>query len=377
MQTFDAIVLGLGGMGSAALYHLAKRGTRVLGLEQFPLVHARGSSHGQTRIIRTAYYEHPSYVPLVRRSFELWRELESLSGQQLLTPSPCLTVGPPGGELVTGVLRAAREHNLHIDHLNSAEIERDYPAFQIGPEYEGLVERDAGVLFVEKCVQAQLDAARLHGAMIRSETPVLNWSASDSGVSINTVSETFHAKKLVITAGAWANGLLSNIGVPLTVMRQTMHWFQPHNYLSFETVRFPIFLLDTPEGAFYGLPAVDARGVKIARHYGAPELTGPDDVNWTVGEDDERPVRAFLERYIPSAVGPTTGQVCMYTLTPDRHFVIDLHPHHPNVAVAAGFSGHGFKFSPVVGEFLAELVEWGKAKNELSLFETNRFQTTG
>jgi sarcosine oxidase len=373
MSNYDAIVLGLGGMGSATLSQLAKRGQRVLGIEQFPLVHSRGSSHGHTRIIRTAYYEHPSYVPLVRRSFELWRELERKTNRELLVPSPCVTVGPPDGELVQGVMQAAREHYLSVESLPARELMKRFPAFRIGDEYTGVLENDAGMLFVEECVRAQLDAAKQHGAVIKADCPVLDWSADDRGVTVRTNDETFHAAKLVVTAGAWATTLLRDIGVPFAVMRQTMHWFEPASRSDFGVGRFPIFLLDTPDGAFYGMPALEPQGVKVARHYGAPEQSVPNDVNWEVTESDALPVQGFLNQHIPSAIGPSTGQVCMYTLTPDRHFVIDVHPHHSNVVVAAGFSGHGFKFAPVVGEVLADLVERGSTRHDISLFRASRF----
>lgn len=375
MKPFDVIVLGLGGMGSAALNQLAKRGHRVLGIEQFPLVHNRGSSHGHTRIIRTAYYEHPSYVPLVRRSFELWRGLERETNRKLLVPSPCVTIGPPDGELVQGVMQAAREHNLSVDSLPAQELMKRFPAFRIGDEYAGVLECDAGMLFVEECVRAQLDVAKENGAEIRAECPVLDWSADDHGVILRTKDESFRATKLVVTAGAWATTLLRDIGVPFTVMRQTMHWFEPANRSDFGVGRFPIFLLDTPDGAFYGMPALEPRGVKAARHYGAPELSVPNDVNWDVTEADASPVRGFLKQHIPLAIGPSTGQACMYTLTPDRHFVIDVHPKFSSVVVAAGFSGHGFKFSPVVGEVLADLAETGSTRHDISLFRASRFTT--
>jgi sarcosine oxidase len=375
MRPFDVIVIGLGGMGSATLVALAARGIRVLGLEQFPFAHDRGSSHGQTRIIRTAYYEHPSYVPLVRRSFELWQRLESETGRSLLTASPCLNVGPPGGELLTGVQAAAVEHGLAVTSLTATEIERQFPPFRVGDEYAGLLEQDAGILAVEDCVRAHLDVAVNHGATVLAESPVREWSANDTGVTIHTATDTYHAGKLIVTAGAWATHSLADMGVPLTVMRQTMHWFRPADPAPFAVGRFPVFLLDTPGGAYYGLPAVDARGVKVARHYGAPELPGPEDVNWNVNDTDVSPVRSFLRQHLPTADGPNTGQVCQYTLTPDRHFVIDWHPRYPNVAVAAGFSGHGFKFAPVVGEILADLVETGRTIWDISLFRATRFST--
>jgi sarcosine oxidase len=372
-MTYDAIVLGVGGMGSAAAYELARRGRRVLGLEQFRPVHDRGSSHGQTRIIRRAYYEHPAYVPLVRRAFERWYDLEQAVGRHLLTECDCLTIGPPGGELIEGVRRSAREHGLSVEELTAAEVVRRFPAFRLGERYAGVLEHRAGFLYVEECVRAHIDAAAALGAEVRAEEPVLGWEVVGDSVEVRTAKGTYRAARLIVTAGAWAAQLLADIGVPLTVMRQVPQWFAPADPALFRRDRFPVYICETPGGAFYGLPAVDARGHKAARHYGAPELPGPDGVDRTVTEADEAPLRAFLREYLPAGDGPRTfGQVCLYTLTPNRHFVLDLHPRHPQVAVAAGFSGHGFKFASVVGEILADLAESGRTPHPIDMFRQCR-----
>jgi sarcosine oxidase len=374
MPSYDAIVLGLGGMGSAALFELARRGRRVLGLEQFPLVHARGSSHGHTRIIRTAYYEHPNYVPLVRRAFERWYELEQLAGRHLLTYAPCLTVGPKDGELIQGVLSADREHELEVCDFTREQVEDFYKPFRLPEGAVGLAEFGSGFLYVEECVRAHLDMAAARGATIHAEEPVIQWKAVGDSVEVRTARDTYRAAKLVVTAGAWATKLLADIGVPLSVMRQVMLWFEPREPALFRRDRFPIFICDTPPGPFYGLPMIDPRGIKIARHYGAPELTSPDGVSWDATDTDEPPVRQFLDAYLPGQFGRRTdARVCMYTLTPDRHFVIDLHPKHSNVAVAAGFSGHGFKFASAVGEVLADLVESGRTRLSIDMFRSTRF----
>ena len=374
MATYDAIVLGLGGMGSAALFELARRGRRVLGLEQYPLVHARGSSHGHTRIIRTAYYEHPGYVPLVRRAFERWHELEQLTGRHLLTGCGCLTLGPADGELVTGVRAAAREHGLAVAELTAEEVCRAYPAVRVPDSMCGLLETEAGFLYVEECVRAHLDAAAHRGAVVRAEEAVVAWTPRGDTVEVRTTSGVYHAARLVVTAGAWATRLLADIGVPLSVMRQTLLWFAPPDPAVFRRDRFPVFIADTPAGAFYGLPMIDPRGVKLARHYGAPELPSPDGVDWAVTDADEAPVRQFGDTYLPGTLGRRTdGQVCLYTLTPDRHFVLDRHPGHATVAVAAGFSGHGFKFAPAVGEVLADLAEAGRTAHPIEMFRASRF----
>ena len=372
-MTADVIVLGLGGMGTAAASALARRGAKVLGFEQFPFAHHRGSSHGHTRIIRTAYYEHPAYVPLVKRAFTLWQELEARTGRHLLTPCPCLNIGSSDSEVVRGVQAAAAEHGLEIETLTASEIVARYPQFRLPADSVGVLERAAGFLLVEECVRAHLDDARAHGAELHAETPVVSWRAVGNTVEVTTATGTHTAAKLVITAGPWATRLLADIGVSLSIMRQVQLWFAPDPKLPlFARERFPIFLCDTPGGAFYGLPATDGRGLKCARHYGAPELDSPEAVSWDVTPADLAPVAAFLREYLPAAGANTSAEVCQYTLTPDRHFVIDRHPALLNVAVACGFSGHGFKFAPTVGEILADLTLRGATAHPIELFRANR-----
>lgn len=373
-QTFDVIVLGVGGMGSAACFELARRGRRVLGLEQFPLVHARGSSHGHTRIIRTAYYEHPSYVPLVRRAFSRWYELEQITGRHLLTVCPCLNIGPPGSELVEGVRASVREHGLAARELTGDEMNRGFPAYRFPSGYSAVLEQAAGFLYVEDCVRAHIDAAVSFGAEIHAEEPVREWKIIGDGVEVTTEKGTYRAARLVVTAGAWATRLLADIGVPLAVMRQVLLWFGVGDRAAeFRRDKFPIFIADVPGGPFYGLPAIDRYGLKVARHYGAPELPNPDGVNWNVTDADVTAMRLLLDQYIPGLGAFTKGQVCMYTVTPDKHFVIDVHPRHPQVSVACGFSGHGFKFATTVGEVLADLAEQGSTRHEIGMLSAKRF----
>jgi sarcosine oxidase len=345
----------------------------VLGLEQFALGHDQGSSHGHTRIIRQAYYEHPAYVPLVRRAFEGWYELEQRQGVHLLTACPCLTVGPTQGELVAGVRRSAAEHALPIEDLTAAEVMRRFPAFRLDPGPVGVLEHTAGFLYVDRCVAAQADEARKLGAILRTGETVLGWEAAGTGVVVHTTAGRYTAGKLVLTAGAWAGRMLGAVGSPLRVMRQVVFWLGAADESSFRRNRFPIFIADTPAGYFYGLPALDGRGLKVARHYGAEELGGPEAVDRTVSAADEEAVRNFVRAYLPGADGPCRGSsVCLYTLSPDRHFIIDWHPEAAQVVVAAGFSGHGFKFAPVVGEVLADLVEKGQTAWPIDLFRLGR-----
>jgi sarcosine oxidase len=372
MSGHDVIVIGLGGMGTAACLALARRGARVLGLEQFPLGHDRGSSHGGTRIIRTAYYEHPAYVPLVRRAFQGWYDLEQSAGQHLLRECPCLNLGSPDSGVVAGVLRAADEHALPVERLSSAEVRKRYPVFRIEEDTIGVLERSAGILAVDACVRAQAEAAVQAGAELRQGERVLSHQKEGKGVVVRTDQGVYHADRLVICAGPWAGSLLSGCGVPLTVMRQVVFWLEVRHLAHFRRDVVPVFIAETAEGAFYGLPAVDTAGVKVARHYGAPELPGPEQVVRTVTEEDEVEVRRFVRAYLPEADGATRrSSVCLYTLTPDRHFVIDTLPEGP--VVAAGFSGHGFKFAPVVGEILADLALDGKTNWSIELFRIGRF----
>jgi sarcosine oxidase len=373
MQTYDAIVVGCGGMGSATVYELARRGHRVLGLEQFTPIHARGSSHGRTRVIRTAYYEHPAYVPILRRAWERWYDLEQSLGRHLLTECGCLSIGPSGGELITGVQQAARLHHLAIQNFSRQELERDFP-FVVNDGTTGVHEEQAGYLLVEDCVRAHLDAAISHGATLRSEEPMTKWAFTENTFKVETTHGKYETPKLIVTAGAWATKLLADIGVPLWVMRQVMCWFEPKEPAHFRRDRFPVFLYETPEHAFYGVPMIDSQGVKLARHYGEPELSSPDAMNWETTAADEAAVRPFLDTYLPNRIGRCNAmQACMYTLTPDRHFVIDKHPKNSNLILAGGFSGHGFKFSPVVGEILADLTLSGTTLHPIDLFRANRF----
>jgi len=372
---FDVIVLGVGGMGSATAFELADRGRRVLALEQYPLVHDRGSSHGQTRITRKAYYEHPGYVPLVRRAFERWYDLEQRTGRHLLTDCGCLCIGQPHSKLITGVQRSSQEHGIPIDFLASDDLRRRFPQFRFDDGFVGTLEREAGFLYVEECVRAHIDEARKRGAIVRGEERVIGWESTGESVSVRTTIGTYHAAKLVITAGSWATRFLAEQRVPLSVMRQILFWIGVSDPSAFRRDRFPLFIGESEFGNYYGFPVVDASmGLKVAQHYGAPELRDPDEVDWNVNDDDESVLRRFLREHMPGVDGKRGhASVCMYTLTPDRHFIIDRHPQYGNVAVAAGFSGHGFKFASVVGEILADLVDTGSTRWPIEMFRVGRF----
>jgi sarcosine oxidase len=373
-STYDVIVLGIGAMGSAAAFELARRGRRVLGLEQYSFAHDKGSSHGQTRIIRTAYFEHPDYVPLAKRAYERWYELEQLRGTHLFTECGCLNIGKPDGELVAGVRKAAELHRLPIEVLTAAERRRRFPVFQFADDYIAVLEREAGFLYVEDCVRAHVEAARSAGADLHDNEPVISWEATSSGVTVQTEKHRYHARKLVISAGAWANRTLAELGLPLEVRRQVLLWFGTPDASKLRRDIFPVYMADTPAGFYYGFPAIDPNGHKLARHDIGQTVHDPAKVDRNVTTDDEADCRQFLAEHLPVVNGPRrAGKVCLYTLTPDRHFIIDVHPHHAHVAIAAGFSGHGFKFASAVGEILADLAEKGRTELPIGLFGIGRF----
>lgn len=378
-RNFDIIVIGAGGMGSATAFELARRGQSVLVLEQFNLVHPFGSSHGHTRIIRKAYYEHPDYVPLLHRAYDRWHDLEQYTERHLLTTTPCLSLGVMDSELIRGVLASASKHRLDVDYLDNAALRQKYPQFRVPENYVGLCEKDAGFLYVENCVQAHLDAAIELGAVVQSEEPVLGWTSNGNSVEVTTGQGTYFASRLVITAGPWLANMIPELSYPFTLMRQVLFWLTPsapEEYPNYRRDRFPIFISDTSNGSFYGLPMIDRRGIKIGMHYGANEVGDPSEIDGNVNEADETQIREILNTYLPGIDGEVNdASTCIYTLTPDRHFVLDLHPEFSNVCIAGGFSGHGFKFASVVGEIMADFALTGKTALPVQMFNIQRLLT--
>jgi sarcosine oxidase len=374
--THDVIVAGLGGMGSAAAYQLAGRGKRVLGLERYSPAHDRGSSHGRSRIIRQAYFEGAEYVPLLLRAYELWERLEEETGQELMTLTGGLMIGREEGDLVSGSVASADEHDLPYEMLDAGEIRRRFPAYAPDPETVALYEERAGFLRPEETVRAHLDRAASLGADLRFEEPVLSWEAPEGGVRVETPKGSYQAERLVVSPGAWAPRLLADLDLPLEVTRQVMFWFEPKGGLDpFHPDRFPIFIWEPDDGnMFYGFPAQDDdRGVKAAffRAGGAP--TDPETIDRQVSEEESDFLRDYLAEHVPDLAGRCLdARACMYTNTPDEHFVISAHPDHPQVTIACGFSGHGYKFCSVVGEILADLATEGSTRHPIDLFSPAR-----
>jgi sarcosine oxidase len=377
---FDTIVIGLGAMGSAAAYQLARRGQRVLGLEQYTPAHDKGSSHGQSRIIRQAYYENPAYVPLLLRAYELWWELEREAGEALLAITGGIMLGPPDSKVVAGSIRSAQAHGLQHDLLDAAEIRRRFPPLNAGPNIIALYERLGGVLYPEATIRAHLRLAAEHGAALHFEEPVLAWEAAPSGdrVRVTTGRGSYEAARLVIAAGAWAPELLRDLGLPLTVQRNVLYWFEPaRGREAFLPERCPIYIWEAEDGSsFYGFPALPGSpgGVKVALHNFGPLCT-PATVDRQVREDEVAHIRRWMAERLPSLSQGAfvEARTCLYTLTPDKDFVIGLHPHHPQVAIASPCSGHGYKFASVVGEILADLAIDGVTRHPVAWFSPTRF----
>ncbi|MGM9491750.1 N-methyl-L-tryptophan oxidase [Ideonella sp. YS5] len=365
----DVIVIGLGAMGSSAASHLAQRGARVLGIDRFTPPHAWGSSHGQTRIIREAYFEDPLYVPLVQQAYLLWRELEAQSGRTLLRQTGALMIGPQDGVLVRGARLSAERHGLAHEMLDADEVTRRFAVLRPEPGMVAVWEPRAGVLFAEACVEAQLALARAHGAQMSFGERVLRWQADGEGVKVETDRGCYRAGQLLITAGAWAGTLLPPEVLPVSVERQVFHWFEPAAQApAFDISRCPVHLWEkSPSRYFYGLPDV-GDGVKVGIHHEGRTTTA-DAVDREVHPAEIDEMRRLVRRFIPAADGPLrASSVCLYTNTPDGHFWIDRHSGHPQVLIASPCSGHGFKFASVLGLALARWLIDGEPGVDLSRF---------
>jgi sarcosine oxidase len=375
---YDVIVIGLGGMGSAAAYHLAARGQRVLGLEKFTPAHDKGSSHGGSRIIRQSYFEDPAYVPLLLRAYELWDQLAIDSGKDVYRMTGGLFIGPPDCLTVAGSLRAAREWGLAHELFDAAELRSRFPNFTPQQGDVALYEAKAGFARPELTVQAHLDLAELAGAELHFGEPVLDWTEAGGGVSVTTERGTYTAEQLVICPGAWAPQLLAEFGIPITIERQVLYWLDPVGGVE-PFLDGPIFIDENARGEqIYGFPAIDgpAGGVKVA-FFRKGIVCTPETIDREVHDREITEMRLRVAELLPALDGPCVhSATCMYSNTPDEHFVIARHPDCDNITVACGFSGHGFKFVPVVGEILADLAIDGVTSHPISLFDPKRLVTT-
>jgi sarcosine oxidase len=373
-RRFDTIVLGVGGMGSATVYQLAKRGQTVLGLERFDIPHSMGSSHGVNRIIRLAYYEHPSYVPLLRRAYELWRELEQTVGEQLLFITGSLDAGPPDSPCFKGSLLSCHEHGLPHEVLDGAEINRRFPGYNLPRTHQAVLQPDGGYLMSERGIVAHVTAAQALGAEVHARETALGWEPRADGIRVTTDHGVYEADRLVVSAGAWVGELLPGLKRVTSPERQVLAWLQPTRPELFSAERFPVFNLFVEEGHYYGFPICSVPGFKFGRYHHLDEAVDPNTIDREAGPRDEAILRSFAERYFPDGAGPTMAlRTCMFTNAPDEHFIIDLHPDDERVVVASPCSGHGYKFCSVVGEVVADLAETGETRHDIRLFRLARF----
>ena len=367
------IVLGLGGMGSAAAAHLARRGAEVVCVEKFLPGHDKGSSHGESRIIRQAYFEDPAYVPLLLRAYELWEDLER-DDPGIFRLTGGIMLGRPDADVVAGSVASAREHGLPHRELDAREIRARFPAFAVDDDDVGVYEERSGFVRPERTVLAHWRRAQQAGAEMWAGGMALTWDADADGVRVVTPTGTIEADRLVIAPGAWAPQQLADLRLPMVVTRQTVFWFRPSDPAAYALGTQPVFVWERPGLSPYGFPCLDEDGgVKVGLHHRGPE-THPDLVERSVSEAEAAEAADLVRPLLPTLPGTFLRAIaCLYTTTPDHHFVIGLHPQHENVAIACGFSGHGFKFVPVVGEVLADLALEGSTAHPIGLFDPTRF----
>ena len=387
MKNYESIVVGLGAMGSAAVYHLARRGSRVLGIDRYSPPHAQGSSHGDTRITRLAIGEGAQYTPLAMRSHVLWRDLERESGSSLLTTVGGLIISSHAKSSITHVegffantVAAARQFGIAHEILDARQIRRRFPQFNVADDETGYFEPSAGFLRPEECIRAHLRMAQARGADIHRDELVSGFDVSQGSVTVTTSREKYSAGRLIVAAGAWLPGLVDErIAKHFTIHRQTMCWFDVQNSATlFDPERFPVFIweLQGRKQGIYGFPAIDGPhgGIKVSSEQFAT-ATNADAAQRTVSEAEAAGMHAeFIAPFLP-AVGSTClkSSACLYTVTPDFGFVIDTHPDSDRVLIASPCSGHGFKHSPAIGEALAELVIDGATRVDLAAFRLDRF----
>jgi sarcosine oxidase len=379
-MSYDAVVIGLGAHGSAAALALARRGLSVLGLDRFGRGHELGSSGGRTRIIRLAYFEDPSYVPLAVESWDRWLALEEETGASILTPTGGFYGGLAGSLVLDGSLRSAREHGLPHELIDADEIRKRWPIFVPPEGSQALIEEQAGVLRAGLAIETQLTLAERLGAVLRFGEGAIDWRpAAGGGLEVETdAGAVYGGDHLVIAAGAWTSHFVPDLGLPLQVERVPVVWFEP--LVPAEEVeygRLPIWILETEEdGSFYGFPYDPGVGLKVARHH-SEVFVPADEVDRSLTAADEARLRAFTRAHMPGADGPLSdATICLYTNTPDGDFILDTHPAVSGVAFASACSGHGFKFAPVIGEALADLALTGRSPLPIDHFRAGRFVAT-
>jgi len=380
---FDVIVLGVGTMGSSTCYHLAKRGYKVLGLEQFDIPHEQGSHAGQSRIIRKAYGEDSDYVPLLERAYENWKSLEAATGSQVYFKTGLAYFGPPKDPFLETVKKSSEKYKIPVNQLTPDECRRKYPQFSLPDGFQRLEEPDAGLLTPERCILLMTEQAIRNSAVIRTKEKVLEWKRANGTITVKTNGNTYEAAKLIITAGPWAGKMIPGLDSKLKVTRQALAWVKPKRWDDFVIGKFPCWLVQDNGYDFYGFPILPVgqfagpSGLKLALHYPGGDVTDPDNVNRNKKESDEKVLVDFLNKFIPDGYESTlTMKTCLYTNTPDENFIIDYLPgYDKDVAIAAGFSGHGFKFASVIGEIMTDLAMRGSTTLPIGFLSASRFKS--
>lgn len=371
---YNTIVIGVGGMGSATCYHLAKRNKRVLGIERFDIPNDTGSSHGYTRIIRLAYYEHPSYVALLKRSYEIWEQIEKFTGERLFYRTASIDCGPADSWVFKGSLQSCVEYDLPHEILTGRELNERFPGYHLPPENLAVLQPDGGFLTPERATVAFVEAAHSMGAEIHGREALIDWEPWGDGVRVITDRDEYTADSLVFTSGSWSQNVLPFLRGLAVPERQVLAWLQPTRPELFRPENFPVFNCLVPEGRYYGFPVFGVPGFKFGRYHHFEESGEAEYLSREAFREDEEVLRDFAARYFPDGAGPTMIlKACLFTNSPDRHFIIDLHPEYPQVSFAAGFSGHGYKFASVVGEIMADLAERQATRHDITLFNLARF----
>lgn len=375
-MAYDVIVVGIGGMGSAAAWHLARRGAKVLGLERFDIPHNMGSSHGISRIIRMPYYEDPAYVPLLRRAYELWAEIEAATGEELLVITGSIDASPEDDALFQGALNSARLHDLPHEVLTGDQVNARYPGYRLPSSHRAVFQARGGLIASERAIVAHVRAAQAQGAEIHAREAVLGWEAKPDGdgVVVTTDRGRYEAARLVLTAGAWIGDLEPSLQTVAVPERQVLAWLQPEKPELFALDRFPVFNLQVDEGRYYGFPIYEVPGFKFGRYHHRGETSRADEVRREPDAEDERILRDFSQRYFPKGSGPTMAlRSCLFTNTPDEHFILDRHPAHEQVVLVSPCSGHGYKFCSVIGEIVADLASGdGTTRHDIGFLRLSR-----
>ncbi|GAA0330975.1 N-methyl-L-tryptophan oxidase [Bacillus carboniphilus] len=374
IHRYEVVIVGAGTAGMSAGMFLAKKGVKTLLIDAFDPPHNQGSHHGDTRIIRHAYGEGRFYVPLALRAQSLWEELEKESGETLFLQTGILGAGNTDSPFIKETVKSAKEYDLRLEVMNAEDIQKRWSGIQLPEDFIGCFEPNSGILLAEKCVAAFRKLALRYGADLWTYTNVEALKSQEEGIEIKTNKGKVYADRCIVTAGAWTSRLLHTLEIPLTPTRKTVSWFEADE-TRFNANVFPGFFFQLPTQSYYGFPSIDGCGVKLGRMDGGQSID-PDNMNRTFGdfEEDEGDVRGFLQEYMPAAAGKLKqGKVCIFTRTPDEHFIMDTHPEYKNVLIAGGFSGHGFKFGSVMGEILSKLSLGEAIPFDLSHFKLGRF----